>query len=65
MFKWLFKKKGCAKHMNNKLEVMATYCKYFLSCVFEAVTMALAIVVWDVHKHLWKHRVVLPLFHMP
>lgn len=24
---------------------MATYCKYFLSCVFEAVTMALAIVV--------------------
>ena len=21
MFKWLFKKKGCAKHMNNKLEV--------------------------------------------
>lgn len=23
MFKWLFKKKGCAKHMNNKLEVMA------------------------------------------
>ena len=20
MFKWLFKKKGCAKHMNNKLE---------------------------------------------
>ena len=25
---------------------MATYCKYFLSCVFEAVTMALASVVW-------------------
>ena len=24
---------------------MSTYCKYFLSCVFEAVTMALAIVV--------------------
>ena len=24
---------------------MATYCKYFLSCVFEAVTIALAIVV--------------------
>ena len=24
---------------------IATYCKYFLSCVFEAVTMALAIVV--------------------
>ena len=24
---------------------MTTYCKYFLSCVFEAVTMALAIVV--------------------
>ena len=23
MFKWLFKKKGCAKHMNNKLEVKA------------------------------------------
>ena len=22
MFKWLFKKKGCAKHMNNKLEVI-------------------------------------------
>lgn len=21
MFKWLFKKKGCAKHMNNKLEL--------------------------------------------
>lgn len=24
MFKWLFKKKGCAKHMNNKLEVIRT-----------------------------------------
>ena len=22
MFKWLYKKKGCAKHMNNKLEVI-------------------------------------------
>lgn len=22
MFKWLFKKKGCAEHMNNKLEVI-------------------------------------------
>ena len=22
MFKWLFKEKGCAKHMNNKLEVI-------------------------------------------
>ena len=22
MFKWLFKKKGCTKHMNNKLKVI-------------------------------------------
>ena len=22
MFKWLFKQKGCAEHMNNKLEVI-------------------------------------------
>ena len=22
MFKWLYKKKGCVKHMNNKLEVI-------------------------------------------
>ena len=33
MFKWLFKKKGCAKHMNNKLEGMGDYYeedKYYL-----------------------------------
>lgn len=38
---------ACSTMAGNRMvsHTMATYCKYFLSCVFEAVTMALAIVV--------------------
>ena len=47
MFKWLFKKKGCAKHMNNKLEVigidhgwsmMKTISQVFITGVKEITT---------------------------
>lgn len=38
---------ACSTMAGNRMvsHTMSTYCKYFLSCVFEAVTMALAIVV--------------------
>ena len=38
---------ACSTMAGNRMvsHTMATYCKYLLSCVFEAVTMALAIVV--------------------
>ena len=38
---------ACSTMAGNRMvsHTMMTYCKYFLSCVFEAVTMALAIVV--------------------
>ena len=38
---------ACSSMAGNRMvsHIMATYCKYFPSCVFEAVTMALAIVV--------------------
>ena len=48
MFKWLFKKKGCAKHMNNKLEVigidhgwsmMKTISQVFVTGVKEITTL--------------------------
>lgn len=38
---------ACSTMAGNRMvsHTMSTYCKYFLSCVFEAVTMALAIVI--------------------
>ena len=45
---------ACSTMAGNRMvsHTMATYCKYFLSCVFEAVTMALAIVVFRIMEHL-------------
>ena len=39
---------ACSTMAGNRMvsHTMATYCKYFLSCVFEAVTMALAILLY-------------------
>ena len=64
MFKWLFKKKGCAKHMNNKLEVigidhgwsmMKTISQVFVTGVIRSIVFML---IYGINKggYLINHR---------